>query len=193
MPVRRVVAVAVGRTDPLAVAMLEDVVDLLASMLEVETAVVATASTAEIAAAVRWPQMPMLSVSEPVAPLAVLAALHAAGADEGTVVAPDAPDLPPLLLGKLHSALTGATVAVCPDDRGGLVALAARLPAATWLADLDLDFDRPDLLSALRSAAPRRELSVGAGWHRVRGEADLARLDRGLEGWEATRGYLDAR
>jgi hypothetical protein len=107
------------------------------------------------------------------------------------VVAPDAPDLPALLLGKLHSALTSAQVAVCPAEGGGLVAIASRLPVPEWLRAADPMLDDADVLARLSAAAPRRSFVVGAGWHRVRSEEDLHRLDPGLEGWEATRTLLD--
>ena len=113
-----------------------------------------------------------------------------AGADEAALICADAPDLPPLLVGKLFSALTAADVAVCPAEDGRLVSLAARLPAAEWLEVIAVDLDDPDALSRLRAAAPPRALVVGAGWHRVHGVADAMRLDPGLEGWEATRAWL---
>jgi hypothetical protein len=120
----------------------------------------------------------------------VLAAIATTGADEGAVVCPDAPDLPALLLGKLHSSLTGAEVAVCPSESGGLVALAARLPVAGWLAGTGVRLDDHDAVAALRAAAPRRSLVIGSGWHRIRTPEDTALLDPGLEGWDATRALL---
>jgi hypothetical protein len=139
--------------------------------------------------------MPVCAMTDGVTLVDVLDALADLGADEGTVVAGDAPDLPPLLLGKLHSALTGAEVAVCPADGGGLVALAARLPVPGWLrsTDIPVNPDSEEILSALRRVAPRRGLQIGPGWHRIRGPADVVRLDPGLEGWEATRALLSGR
>ena len=64
------------------------------------------------------------------------------------ILAPDAPDLPALLIGKLFRALGSAPVSVCPEVSGnGLVALAARFPLPAWLADVTLD--TPDALARL--------------------------------------------
>jgi hypothetical protein len=57
-----------------------------------------------------------------------------------------------------------------------------------WFPDLDLDTAEP---LAVRAAAPRSgAVAVTPGWHRLRGPADLARLDPALEGWDATRALL---
>ena len=178
------------------VALGEDVVDLVSGMQEVEAALVVEASYAVQARTTVWPGTAVCELADGFGLPDALGALAAIGADEATLVAADAPDLPPLLLGKLHSALTTAEVAVCPADGGGLVALAARLPVAAWLGEADAgrsvlsDLGGSEILSTLRRVAPRRMLHVGAGWHRVRGRADLARLDPGLEGWEVTRALL---
>jgi glycosyltransferase A (GT-A) superfamily protein (DUF2064 family) len=193
---RRLVGVWARRTvdDPtLAAAMLEDVVDLVAGMEQVEGAVVAAASATPTARSVAWPGMPVLTTPDDGGVADGLAALAAAGADEALLVLPDAPDLPPLLLGKLFSALTSWPLAVCPASDGGLVAVAAACPAPAWLADGVTTGDGPDALGRLRAAAPSRGLHVGAGWHRVRAVADLQRLDPGLEGWEATRAWVSRR
>jgi hypothetical protein len=111
------------------------------------------------------------------------------------VVAPDVPDLPTLMLGKLFSALVGpraGSVAVCPDEHGGVVAVAASLPIPTWLQGVPVGLDSPDAVAALRAGAPQSELSIGPGWHRVLAIGDLTRLDPGLEGWDATRAYLNS-
>jgi glycosyltransferase A (GT-A) superfamily protein (DUF2064 family) len=176
--------------DELAAAMLEDVVDLVAGMQQVQPAIVVTPAGAGAAERVRWPGMTVVTLPAAVTTVEALAALGAAGADEGTVICADAPDLPALLVGKLHSALTTAEVAVAPADGGGLVALAARLPAPAWLAASGVDLDLPEALARLRTAAPRRALSVGAGWHRIRSREDLDTLDAQLEGWESTRALL---
>jgi hypothetical protein len=187
----RVVAVAAtGQTTPLALAMLEDVVDLVEAMREVDAALAVPEGADSRITAVAWPGMAVLEVAAAGA-VAVLDAVATLGAAEGTVVAPDAPDLPALLLGKLHSALTSAQVAVCPAEGGGLVAIASRLPVPEWLRAADPMLDDADVLARLSAAAPRRSFVVGAGWHRVRSEEDLHRLDPGLEGWEATRTLLD--
>jgi hypothetical protein len=112
------------------------------------------------------------------------------------VIAADAPDLPPLLIGKLFRALEHAPAAACPSEEGGLVALAVRLPAPSWLfhvaagAGLGV-LDMPDAFALVRAAAPRPgAVQAGPGWHRLRDPSDLAFLDPGLEGWENTRALL---
>jgi hypothetical protein len=169
-------------------AMLEDVVDLVESMREVEAALALPPDADPSLRSLTWPGMPVVAGAPDV--IAVLDALEALGADEGAVVCADVPDLPVLLLGKLHSALTDAQVAVCPADGGGLVALATRLPASGWLRDLGPRLDEPTELARIKTAAPTRTLVVGPGWHRVRTTQDLGALDPGLEGWEATRALL---
>ena len=193
--VRRVVAIHATEAvapESLAAAMLEDVVDLVAEMSQVEGALVVTAPVEAAARAVAWPSMPVLVVDASDVS-AGLRALADDGADEGALLGADAPDLPALLVGKLFSALTSVEVAVCPGDRGELVALASGLPVPEWLGALDLVLDAPDALERLRAAAPRRGLQIGSGWHRVHGVADAMRLDPGLEGWEATRAWLASR
>ena len=188
---RRIAAVLAGvEADPLSLAMLEDVVDLVEAMRELDAALAVRAGAPDAVRTVTWPRMPVLDVPAEPDVCAVLDALGELGAGEGTVVCPDAPDLPALLLGKLHSALTSAQVAVCPADDGRLVALAAVLPAPAWLREPALDLDAPDAVRRLRGAAPRRALHVGPGWHRIRSSEDAGLLDAGLEGWEATRAVL---
>ena len=185
----RIVAVRVSSAlDPesLAAATLEDVVDLAAAMQQVEAALVATPEGESSARAAAWPGMPI--VVAPGGIFTALMALDRYGAGAAVIVTADAPDLPPLLVGKLFSALTTMPVAVCPSRDGSLVALAATLPPADWLATADMD--APDALAALRAAAPSRGLHVGSGWHRVRTQADAGQLDEGLEGWETTRAWL---
>jgi 2-phospho-L-lactate guanylyltransferase (CobY/MobA/RfbA family) len=174
----------------LSLAMLSDVVDLVADTPQVESALV-VAEGYDGAAALTWPGTRVVQVSsEPT----VAEALQAGGpAIAVAVVVPDAPDLPTLLLGKLFSALTGrrgAALAICPAEGGGLVAAAAPVPLAGWVAALAVGFDDTDAVEALEAAAPPGGLSIGPGWHRVREIGDTARLDPGLEGWDATRAYL---
>jgi len=182
---RYVGVLAPATVGPLELAMLEDVVDLVAEMAIVQAALVVPEGADDAVTGVVWPGMPVVPVPDRTLG-SVVAALAAIGADEVGVVAPDAPDLPALLLGKLHSALTSAEVAVCPAEDGRLVAIAARVPLAAWMPACTLD----DPVDDLRRAAPRRALNVGAGWHRVRDERDAQRLDPGLEGWEHTRALL---
>src|SRR5881227_1237216 len=121
----RVVAVRVASpVDPgtLAAAMLEDVVDLAAGMQQVEAALVAAPAGEATARAAAWPGMAVLTAAGGL--LTELAALERYGAEAAAVVTADAPDLPPLLVGKLFSALTSWPVAVCPSSDGSVVALA---------------------------------------------------------------------
>ncbi|SCL19125.1 hypothetical protein GA0070616_1670 [Micromonospora nigra] len=191
--------------DPVAwrTALAEDVVDLLATLNEVDTAVAVTPADRWLAEAVIWPGTIVHEVPEPT-PNAVLAALSTAagqaptagggppddGHPQAAVIAGDAPDVPGLIVGKLLRPLTTRPVALAPAEGAapGLLGVAARLPVPGWLPALDLDTAVP---AAVRSAAPRPgELAVTPGWHRLRGPADLARLDPGLGGWENTRALL---
>ncbi|KAB1103432.1 hypothetical protein [Micromonospora aurantiaca (nom. illeg.)] len=182
-------------------ALAEDVVDLLATLNEVETAVAVTSRDRWLADAVVWPGTQVYEVPEPT-PNAVFTALAgdraardggAAGYDQVAVVAADAPDVPGLTLGKLLRPLTTRPVAVAPVEGSGtgLLGVAARLPVPAWLPALDLDTTAP---AEVRRAAPSPgDVAVTAGWHRMRGPADLAALDPAVEGWEATRALLSGR
>ena len=166
-------------------AMLEDTYEVVAG-LELVTPVLALTEPDEDAEAITWPGTQVVLTTGLQALLDQLAAL---GAEQAAVVAHDAPDLPPLLLGKLFRALGSGEVAICPAKGGGLVALAARLPAPPWLKEIDLD--TPDAPSRLRAAAEvPGAVRSGPGWHRLRAPEDLSRLDPGLEGWDNTRVLL---
>lgn len=181
-------------TGELRAAMVEDVYETVAGLALVEPVLVvrATDPEADALAELTWPGTEVLrmpgddSAAEP-----VLEALAALGGDEVTVVAADAPDLPGLLVGKLHRGLGSADVAVLPAAGGGLVALATKRPVPGWVSGTEVGLDTGDAVAGLRGAAPRRTaVSVGPGWHRVRAPADLDALDPGLEGWEVTRALL---
>ncbi len=211
----------------------EDVVDLLSTLAEVDTAVAAgDPDTAALAEEIRWPQMRVLSAGRPVAVLRQAAAL---GYEQAAVVAPDVPDLPAMLLGKLLRPLTSRSTAAAPVSPAGpgLIGLASRLPVPAWLVDADPDLDRTSM-AELQAAVQRARgavLTAGRtqpsgdpavampgsdravepdsrdepgqtariavadcpGWHRLRGPADLERLDPQLEGWDATRALLAGR
>ncbi|MFI7202907.1 hypothetical protein [Micromonospora aurantiaca (nom. illeg.)] len=182
-------------------ALAEDVVDLLATLNEVETAVAVTSRDRWLADAVVWPGTQVYEVPEPT-PNAVFAALAgdraardggAGGYDQVAVVAADAPDVPGLTLGKLLRPLTTRPVAVAPVEGSGtgLLGVAARLPVPAWLPALDLDTTAP--AEVRRTAPSPGDVAVTAGWHRMRGPADLAALDPAVEGWEATRALLSGR
>jgi hypothetical protein len=187
-----------------ALAMCEDVIDLVGELSIVTAAVLVRSGDdprwADDVAALCWPGTPLAEAAAGIGPgsagSAVLAGLGfaaAGGADAAAVVAGDAPDLPGLLLGKLFRALGSAEVAVSSTDVGELVALAARLPAPEWLTSeaAGLDSAAGGAAERLSAAAgdPRRVAS-GPGWHRLRQPADIRRLDPGLEGWASTRALL---
>ncbi|MFG2244826.1 hypothetical protein [Spirillospora sp. NPDC048823] len=181
--------------DEFRLAMLEDTYEVVAGLELVTSALVLDPPDQPDAEAVTWPGTPI--VREPTL-AGAFAALHALGAGAAVLVAPDAPDLPPLLIGKLFRAVGSAPSAACQADGAtgpdGLVALAARLPLPQWLAAAlrDVDLDTPDALARLRAAAPRPGLvPQGPGWHRLRTTGDLRLLDPGLEGWENTRALLE--
>ena len=169
-------------------ALAEDTVDLLATLAEVTCGVAAADADQGLAEAIVWPGMPVYTMSA-LTVGGILAAAAADGYEEAAVLAPDAPDLPAMLIGKLLRPLTSRPLAVAPALTGGLLGLAARLPAPQWLPDLDLNADA----EAVKAAAPRPgQVAVVPGWHRLDGPDGLARLDPGLEGWEATRALLSA-
>ncbi|MFI7617874.1 DUF2064 domain-containing protein [Nonomuraea terrae] len=135
-----------------------------------------------------WPGTEIVTIDDAEPLKAVLARLHA---DQAAVIGADAPDLPPLLVGKLFRELGRAEITVCPAENGGAVALACALPAPDW-AEPDLDAD--DVVGALRAQAPGpRRVATTPGWHRLRSAGDVARLDPGLEGWDNTRALIRAR
>jgi hypothetical protein len=171
-------------------ALLEDTYEVAAGLEFVTPALVVDPSGDRDAESVTWPGTAIVRAATPGA---AFAALHGMGADQAALIAPDTPDLPSLLIGKLLRALGGAPAAATPAEDGGLVALAARLPLPDWLAAAleTVDLDTADALGRLRAAAPRPGLvPTGPGWHRLRTPADLAFLDPGLEGWENTRALL---
>lgn len=175
-------------------AMVEDTADLLGELAHCDAAVVASPPAyADEVRPLLWPSTPLLTVAagdSAATTQAALAALHAMGADEAVLVAADAPDLPGLLVGKLFSALTSADVSVCPAA-SGLVALGARLPLAAWASEAQVGLDSAQAHGVLAGATPRPDaLVVVSGWHRLRAPADIAALDYGLEGWDATRALL---
>lgn len=180
-----------GRTpDAWRLALAEDTYEVLASLDRVEVAVaVAGGDEAALAAvaALTWPGTPMYAV-DPARP--VLDAVGQAGPAAAVVaVSFDVPDLPGLLIGKLFRALGSADLAVTPAEDGSLAAIGISLPTAPWVTEAAPTFDTQ--LADLEQRKPRRHaIALGPGWHRLRSNADLARLDPGLEGWDATRSVL---
>ncbi|HVQ91475.1 MAG TPA: hypothetical protein VMU51_10610 [Mycobacteriales bacterium] len=191
-------------------ALAEDVADLLTELPGLDPVVGFTPVHREVAEAITWPGTRLLPLAADAGPLALLAALHDLGYQQAAVLAADVPDLPGLLIAKVFSGLAGAVVGVVPalpagrpdlaplargaGRPGGLAVLGCRLPAPTWLTADRTDLDAPDAVARLRAAAPHhRDLVVTPAWRRLRAPADLAGLDPGLEGWEATRALLSGR
>lgn len=180
-----------GRTpDAWRLALAEDTYEVLASLDLVDVAVAVTGGDEAAlsgVAALTWPGTPVYSV-DPERP--VLDAIEQAGPAAAVVaVSYDVPDLPGLLIGKLFRALGSADLAVTPAEDGTLAAIGVSLPAAAWVQEAPLTFDTP--LADLDKLKPRRHaIGIGPGWHRLRSAADIARLDPGLEGWDATRSLL---
>ncbi|MBG0833384.1 hypothetical protein HS041_37425 [Planomonospora sp. ID67723] len=141
-----------------------------------------------------WPGTPVVEIAPELSGGALVAAAFSALSaavpygEQAVLLSGDAPDLPPLLIGKLFRALGRARIAVCPAAGGGAVAIAAHLPYPGWAG---AGFDDPDPVRALRASAPGpRTVATGPGWHRLRAPGDVGLLDPGLEGWESTRALL---
>lgn len=189
-------AAAPPGVDPEAfrLALLEDTYEVIADLEIVRPALAVPPADRDRVEQLVWPGTPVFTLDDAGDgdPLTrTLAAMHAHGASEGVVVAPDAPDLPPLLIGKLFRALGRGEIAICPAEGGGLVAYAARLPAPEWSIAAGVGLDTPNAPARLRGAAPAPgAVRSGPRWHRLRTPADLGRLDPALEGWETTRALL---
>jgi hypothetical protein len=187
------------------VAMAEDILDVLARLVEAEPAIAATDVDA---LSVGWPGLRRYGLGR-LDVVSLFAAVAADGFDQAVLLAGDAPDLPGMLIAKLLRPLTTRPIAVAgthgsllpsaetppspspsssPGNGAGLLGLAARLPAPGWLPALELDQLTPQ---SLRRLAPRpTDVAPAPAWHRLRGPDDVARLDPGLEGWDATRALL---
>ncbi|MEV6526759.1 hypothetical protein AB0M43_32995 [Longispora sp. NPDC051575] len=154
-------------------ALAEDMVDLVAGLAETDAAVAAPPDAVDLVEAVRWPTMKVYPATSP---LQALAAAAGDGYDLAAVLAPDVPDLPAMLVGKLLRPLSSRDLAVAPAVGGGLYGIAARL--AGGVPDLDW------------SSEPPPEAAVTTPWHRLDSPAGFGRLDEALEGWDATRALL---
>jgi glycosyltransferase A (GT-A) superfamily protein (DUF2064 family) len=172
-------------------ALAEDVVDLLATLAEVEPALAVAEADRAFAASVAWPGM-RLYVLPDLSTHSIMAAAEADGFDQVAIITADAPDLPGMLIAKLLRPLTTRPVAAAPatGEDTGLIGLASRLPAPAWLPQIDFS---TATVAEIRAAAPAATDVIGtSGWHRLRHPAALARLDPALEGWDATRAMLSA-
>ena len=163
-------------------ALAEDVIDLLAGLAEVSPAVAVVPADRPLADALVWPgtrvyELPALTSDQ------LFGAAAAEGYDQAALIAPDAPDLPGILVGKLLRPLTSRPVSVAPALTGGLLGLASVLPVPAWLPVLDLDASPAEVRTA-------GQVAPATGWHRLTGPEGLQRLDPGLEGWAATRALL---
>ena len=166
-------------------AVAEDTYEMVAG-LELVTPVLIT-SVPELEEIV-WPGTEVITIKDD-EPLKII--LQRLKADQAAVISADAPDLPPLLVGKLFRELGRAEIPICPAENGGAVAMACALPPPTW-ADPDLDDER--IVTTLRAQAPgSRRVATTPGWHRLRTPADVQRLDPGLEGWDNTRALIGPR
>ena len=175
----------IDATDFLA-AVAEDTYELVAGLDFVSPVVVTSVPGME---EIVWPGTPVVEIPDLSGSALVKAAFAALPyGEQAVLLSADAPDLPPLLIGKLFRELGRARVAVCPDGGGGTVALAAHLPYPDWAA---VGFDDLDPIKALRASAPgSRMVARGPGWHRLRAPGDIGLLDPGLEGWDNTRALL---
>ena len=118
---------------PWRAALAEDVVDLLAPLPQVETAIAALAADLPLAAKIAWPSMPLYELPRcRSAPPSQAAA--ADGHERAVVLMADAPDLPAMLIGKMIRPLSTRTVAVAPAAGGGLLGVASRLPVPVLAA-----------------------------------------------------------
>lgn len=181
--------------DEFGLALLEDTYEVAAGLEFVRPALILPPLAQPAAEEITWPGTLVVRPGTAALP-AALDRFHEWGAAEAAILAPDAPDLPPLMIGKLFRALSHAPAAACRADGGGLVALAVRLPMPDWLPEAlqGIGLDTPDAFAELRAAAPRPGMVQSApGWHRLRRPEDLRRLDPGLEGWENTRALLSGQ
>lgn len=167
-------------------AVAEDTYELVAGLDFVSPVLVTSVPGME---EIVWPGTPVVEIPDLSGEALVRAAFAALPyGGQAVLLSGDAPDLPPLLIGKLFRQLGRARVAVCPAADGGAVAIAAHLPYPDWAGT---GFDDHDPVKALRAAAPGpRTVATGPGWHRLRTPDDIARLDPGLEGWDNTRALL---
>jgi hypothetical protein len=167
-------------------ALAEDTYELVAGLDFVSPVLVTSVPGME---EIVWPGTPVVEIPDLSGSALVEAAFTALPyGKQAVLLSGDAPDLPPLLIGKLFRELGRAQIAVCPAAEGGAVAIAAHLPYPGWAS---ADFDDLDPIKTLRASAPgSRMVAKGPGWHRLRAPDDVRLLDPGLEGWDNTRALL---
>lgn len=176
-------------------AIIEDSYEVVAALAQARAGFAARRALLGELAELTWPDTVLIDLGDgdfatAGGSAAVAAADALAGeADILVVVAPDAPDIPGLHIGKLFQALETAGLAWTPVADGGVAALGFRLPVAAWIRALAPGLD--DDPARWAAAAPSRgAVAAGPGWHRLRVPADLRHLDEGLSGWENTRALL---
>lgn len=170
----------------LAAAMAEDVYAVLTDLNSVAPVIVYRPEWADLARSVAWAGTELLAVPER---SSLVAALGRYGPAEAVLVAADAPDLPALHLATVFRTLAGADVVAAPAlVRTG--AVDSPVAIGTGLVLLGLRLPAPTGFEAGLDRSPPAGALPGPPWPRVRTAADLAALDPGLEGWEATRQLL---
>ncbi|MFC6081468.1 hypothetical protein [Sphaerisporangium aureirubrum] len=168
-------------------ALAEDTYEIVAGLDLVEPVIVGAG--VEGLHDIAWPGTRVVELPHGATLAEVFAALRPYG-EQAVVISGDAPDLPPLLIGKLFRELGRSALAVTPAEDGTAVAVAAHLPYPDWAT---AGLDTPGVVARLRAEAPGpRMVATAPGWHRLRTPADLVRLDPGLEGWDNTRALLSA-
>lgn len=172
-------------------ALADDAVDLLATLAEVEPALAVAEAEASLAAAVAWPGMKVYALPN-LSPRATFDRATEDGFEQAAIIAPDAPDLPGMLIAKMLRPLGSrpTTAAPASGEPRGLVGLATRLPVPAWLPEVNLD---TATVADIRATAPHVADVIGTpGWHRLRRTESLSRLDPATEGWDAIRALLTA-
>ena len=172
-------------------ALVEDGYEVLAGLAQTRAGLAGGTTDLAALADLTWPDCVLVdtAAAPPGTATVAVADLVAATTDRLVLLAPDAPDLPGLHIGKLFQALEHADLAWCPVADGGVAALGLALPLAGWVRGEAPGLDGDP--HSWTAAAPRR-LAVAAapGWHRLRSPGDLRHLDPGLSGWETTRALL---
>lgn len=176
-------------------ALIEDSYEVVAALAQARAGLAARSALLGELADLTWPDTVLIDLGDGDVTIAGgSAAIAAADALDGqadivVLVAPDAPDIPGLHLGKLFQALENAALAWTPVADGGVAALGFRLPVADWIRELAPGLDDDPARWAL-AAPSRTAAAAGPGWHRLRRPGDLRHLDEGLSGWENTRALL---
>ena len=139
-------------------AVAEDTYELVAGLDFVSPVLVTSVPGME---EIVWPGTPVVEIPDLSGSALVEAAFAALPyGRQAVLLSGDAPDLPPLLIGKLFRELGRAQIAVCPAAEGGAVAIAAHLPYPGW-AERGFRRSRPD------QDAPRLGARQPDGRHRA--------------------------